>query len=51
MPTLKRISTGHSARFLVLGLVALALAGCSKCDLPGWRRDDAPQSCHDGAPH
>jgi hypothetical protein len=35
----------------MLALVALALAGCSKCDMPVWRHDSAaPQSCHDEAP-
>jgi len=51
MPTIRRIANGNSARFLMLGLVALALAGCSKCDMPVWRHESAaPQSCHDEAP-
>jgi hypothetical protein len=49
MPTIRRIANGRAARFLMFGLIALAMAGCSKCDVPGWRHDDAaPQSCHDG---
>lgn len=51
MPTIRRIANAHSARFLMFGLVALALAGCSKCDMPVWRHESAaPQSCHDEAP-
>jgi hypothetical protein len=51
MPILRRIANGQLARFLMLGLVAVALAGCSKCDMPVWRHDSAaPQSCHDEAP-
>jgi hypothetical protein len=51
MPTLRRIANGHAARFLMFGLFALALAGCSKCDMPAWRHEGAaPQSCHDEAP-
>ncbi|MGC1357853.1 MAG: hypothetical protein WA851_19060 [Xanthobacteraceae bacterium] len=51
MPIIRRIADGRSERFLMLALVALALAGCSKCDVPVWRHDsDAPQSCHDEAP-
>ena len=51
MPTLRRIASVHSVRFLMFGLVALALAGCSKCDMPVWRHEGAaPQSCHDEAP-
>ena len=51
MPIIRRIADSRSARFLMLALVALALAGCSKCDVPVWRHDSAaPQSCHDEAP-
>jgi hypothetical protein len=36
-------------RLVIAGAVALALAGCSKCDIPNWNRNaaPAPQSCHD----
>jgi hypothetical protein len=48
MPTPRRIAGDRSVRVLLLALVALALAGCSKCDMPVWRHDSAPpQSCHD----
>jgi hypothetical protein len=51
MPIIRCIADGRSARFFMLALVALALAGCSKCDMPVWRHDSAaPQSCHDEAP-
>jgi hypothetical protein len=51
MPTIRRIANGHAARFLMFGLVTLALAGCSKCEMPAWRHEGAaPQSCHDEAP-
>jgi hypothetical protein len=51
MPTIRRIASIYAARFLMFGLVALALADCSKCDMPGWRHEGAaPQSCHEGAP-
>jgi hypothetical protein len=26
----------------------LALGACSKCDVPTWQPNKAPQSCHDG---
>jgi hypothetical protein len=50
MPIIRRMTTGHATRLLTLALIALALAGCSKCDVPVWRHDSAPQSCHDEAP-
>jgi hypothetical protein len=50
MPIITRMANGRSPRFLMLALVALAMAGCSKCDMPVWRHDTAPQSCHDEAP-
>lgn len=48
MPTVRSIAGERSARLLLLALFALALAGCSKCDVPVWRHDSTPpQSCHD----
>jgi len=48
MPIVRRIASDLSAKLLLLALFALALAGCSKCDMPVWRHDSAPpQSCHD----
>jgi hypothetical protein len=34
------------AAFLAAG-IGLALAACSKCDVPTWRHNPAPGACHD----
>jgi hypothetical protein len=45
---------GNHRPFRLLMVTALSLAlgfslaACSKCDVPTWHRDSAPQSCHDG---
>jgi hypothetical protein len=39
----------RSIRLLVIAGFALALAACSKCDVPVWQPNHAPQSCHDDA--
>jgi hypothetical protein len=53
MPTIRLIANSRAARFLICALFAVALAGCSKCDVPAWWHGSAPpQSCHDQAtPH
>ena len=45
-----RIAPGVGARLvLLLGLFALALGACSKCDVPNLLPHQAgPQTCHDG---
>jgi hypothetical protein len=51
MPTIKRLANGRFAGLLMSALLSLALAGCSKCDVPTWwHGNPAPQSCHDDAP-
>jgi hypothetical protein len=50
MLTIKHALGGRSFQLLAIAAFALALAACSKCDVPTWRHDSpaAPQSCHDG---
>jgi len=50
MRTIKHTIGGRGFRLLAIAAFGLALAACSKCDVPGWRHDSppAPQSCHDG---
>jgi hypothetical protein len=49
MRKIGQIAGEQVLRLMVVGSVALALAACSKCDVPIWHRDSAPapQSCHD----
>jgi hypothetical protein len=44
-----KVTGRQASRLVIAGCVAVALAGCSKCDIPTWHRDaaPAPQSCHD----
>jgi hypothetical protein len=47
--TIMRTAGRRSLRLLAIAAFGLALAACSKCDMPTWRHDaPAPQSCHDG---
>jgi hypothetical protein len=50
MLTIRHALGGRSFQLLAVAAFALALAACSKCDVPTWRHDSpaAPQSCHDG---
>jgi hypothetical protein len=47
---ISRIASQRRARLvLLLGLFALALGACSKCDVPNLLPHQAgPQTCHDG---
>jgi hypothetical protein len=50
MRTIQRAAGARSFRLFAIAAFGLALAACSKCDVPNWRHDSpaAPQSCHDG---
>lgn len=52
MAKIARTAGDRIMRLLMLVGFGLALAACSKCDVPFWRHDSpaAPQSCHDDAP-
>jgi hypothetical protein len=50
MSNAARIAADRLLRLLMLVGFGLALAACSKCDMPTWRHDTAPQSCHDDPP-
>jgi hypothetical protein len=50
MTTTARTAGRRGLRLLAIAAFGLALAACSKCDMPTWHQDSAPapQSCHDG---
>jgi hypothetical protein len=51
MRTIRRAFGGRAFQLLAIAAFGLALAACSKCDVPTWRHDSpaTPQSCHDGS--
>jgi hypothetical protein len=50
MRIMARTAGRPSLRLFAVAAFGLALAACSKCDMPTWHHDSAPapQSCHDG---
>jgi hypothetical protein len=52
MRSFARLAGDRLVRLALVAAFGLALAACSKCDVPVWRHDTVPnpQSCHDDPP-
>jgi len=54
MSTVLRFAVGRARCFVVIAVASVALAACTKCDVPTpWQHGDAgsvPLACHSDAP-